>query len=648
MKRAMKCRLAGLTRPYALLHTPFVAVTVIGLVATAVVTVAAIPHFGLKGVLAWLVPFCALFSVSWSVCLFDRMRFAMASIRGRDLLLVLAIVVCISLFFYIWLSQEHTIYYWDRGTYWIQCRDIADMLALGSNRTYKAIYSSINNSTYNMLIPFLLCVPLRVCGGSFAAFVALVAFLFALPSIVLCSAIVRLIQLNFGDSMLLPPWLVSICFFGFAALSVPMIQGWSDALLVWPVFALYALVLANKGEKFSFYIPSCFGVCLLFVLLSRRYFAYWIVGFVIGMAAYFIAELVVRYDGSQKKLAVNYLLSFIVPGGVVLLVCLVFFPGFVERSVAGNYAFAYQAYDSGGGYVGKTALLIKWFGMVTTLSLVAASIASFLDGRARYFIMLLIINMVCSACLFWEVQDMGTQHYLLVAPEIFLIIVIGVAGLAQREFIIQKAIAATCVTLLSVYCCINFLYYSGVIPYSSAAAALFGEARHEQRFRDDFDSLQILAESIAADDTVWVAASSGTMCDSTLLRSFPQFDIPYTPKVIASNIDLRDGFKTVFFDANKVVVCNPVQLHKAEQHQRVVALVAPRLLDESDSIGKHYIHVDTFELQNGITAFLLEKTSDYTANDVRSLEREFDLYYAAYPNLFHDRFETYIDDNNLD
>ena len=113
-----------------------------------------------------------------------------------------------------------------------------------------------------------------------------------------------------------------------------------------------------------------------------------------------------------------------------------------------------------------------------------------------------------------------------------------------------------------------------------------------------------------------------------------------------AEVDLREGFPIHFFDADFVIVSDPLQIHLREQDQSVVVKLA-EVMTNSTPISKHFkkIREYTFHPEtqgvSSVTFKVYEKISPFEKSNIDYVEKIFVELYPNQDELFKNRFEAY-------
>lgn len=184
-----------------------------------------------------------------------------------------------------------------------------------------------------------------------------------------------------------------------------------------------------------------------------------------------------------------------------------------------------------------------------------------------------------------------------------------------------------------------------IVPRNVVCENAYGNRSHALLIRGDLDSVYAMADSFGDGDSVYVLSSSGILNSDILAKSYINRGLTANCVILpTSHVDLRDGFPTAFFSANKIVVCIPYQTHMKEGTQHVVTDLADYVLSRE---GEQYALIGTYLLDDGVIANVYELTEPYSADDYQVLEDVFAAEYPSYGDLFTSRIEDYASQHSV-
>ncbi len=525
-----------------------------------------------------------------------------------------------------YVSAERFVYAWDWAAYWLQYQEFGALLRSDGVAALGEIRRSIAVSEYTP-VPVLPLMPFEFAfGPGRLPYILAITNAALLPSAFLISWLVERTRARRSW----PRYL--LCTAGVLALHVlwaPALRGLPDVLGV----AIGCVILLawfgdRPPERYTLARLAGIGLLLCLLILTRRYYLFWVVGF-------FPAALLARFaDMPRAERSARAVVAIVRALAVVGMACLVFLlilaPPFVRRLVTNDYGAAYSAYRAelvGAGTLGQ---IVDHFG-VALLALCIGGLIWLVTRRVtRGLGTLLIVQAALAFGLFTHVQTLlSVQHYYLLVPAagVGLVAVIAALwGAAWHPGWRAAGIAAVLATVVA----------SSLTSFSSAqpgAGPLLPRARFAPLVRPDLDTLRRLLATLAAlkPHQVYVAASSQLFNSGILSMGCRDLQPTLCPHIaVTQDIDRRDGFPRGMLDADYVVLATPTQYHVRPEDQRVVGLVA-RDIRSGQGLGRSFARLPgTFVLTQGISVDIYRRTASLPPEAVTALGAELA---HAYPDM---------------
>jgi hypothetical protein len=551
------------------------------------------------------------------------------------------ILVSFVVFVSYWVQQDQYVYYWDSAGYWTVSIDRMNYIFSHSFvENIKSLRVSINSEDYNVFLPSVVALPLRVFGYTYAKYVLICCTMFLIPSFVVQGLTVsKMIQ-----NTALSKGVLFVTAIALAALGggnyYAIFRGYIDAAYLLPMSVVMYLFVDYDFRRVSITRNIAIAMMLVMIWVSRRYTIFFLIGFVMSMVVK--ALVVVMQDKGLthwKSIVINFLWIGCVSLGSLLL----FVRNFVLRALLTSYGEMYSAYDAELPY--KIHTLAATFGYVTGVLVVAIGVICWRSKKQRVNYISLLVLIFVETVVFWQTQAMGIQHRMLLNIPLYLICAMIFEQWPTNEGV-QKAVAygkkatvVVCLLLLAA----NFVKaFSN--DFSTRGCGTWWSERYYPLQRGDIDTLEQLASEMnelteETEETIYIAAS-GNKLNSDILKKLHMPDTENAvPQMLDTyDVDLRDGFPPYFIQATYVVTTDPVQTHLASG-QEVVTYLASNVQDSESYIGRHYECIDQFELDGGVTAKLYRKVSEYTEEDIDQMRAYYTELYPGYESMFADRMQ---------
>ena len=556
----------------------------------------------------------------------------------------ISFLVVITMIVFYWVKQNRYIYFWDYSGYWTMSIERAKyMFEHSLIDNFKTLYESINNDDYNVFLPTILAFPMKTMGNEFSTYVLLCFAMFLIPTFFVQGRLaVKMIKTSkISDNWIFVIFLIaSSC---FVQNYYALLRGYVDVAYLLPMSVAMYLFVEYDFERVSFRRNSAIVCMLILTWICRRYTIFFLIGYAVAMLVKGIYTLLKNHS-SARSVVVN----FIEIGTFSIAVLMLFFRRFFLHALLTNYGEMYSAYDA--PLSQKVQRLIENFGYDTAIIVVLVGIILLFLRIKDVNYIALVLMAVIEICMFWNTQDMGVQHYMILNVPIFMLVIMSFNGCIQwwssqrgakkrMAICVQHALATLCIIVIF----INFakVFFHDI---SSAGCGTLFPQRYYPLQRNDISTIETLTQRLnelteKTDNYVYVAAS-GMILNNDILR---KADMPDTANAVphmyaTCDVDLRDGFPTDFLYAKYIVTTDPVQLH-LPSGQEVVNYLALNVQNPESYIGRHFQYMEQYELDDGVIAKIYVKISDFNNEDLQEMRDHYGKLYPGYSNIFEDKIK---------
>ncbi len=556
----------------------------------------------------------SLFILCLFVSIRDRFREIIASslkFSRFDAIFLLAISVVLNLVVLIYAKNSSTIYFWDNAGYWTTSHQLCKLWqSEGFAALIDAVLDSVTTLDYNYIIILPAIVAVRLFGTSRYVFLAAIANVWLYPTYVLIW--------GFARSRCKHAYLTAAA----VILSLPMLVynvliGFIDVGGVVLIAAALILLFTDKAAKADFGRYFLIGAFLAAALLLRRWYAFYALAFIVALAVI-------------GTIAKRTLIPVIGALSSFAFILLFFFQTLVSGKLLADYGAMYVAYSIG---LDKDFLLFfRYYGVLLTVIWLAASVWNIIKDKHRAANLLVLIQSVLCFAMFSRVQTHGQQHLLLYAANFIfpLILALGsLEALSPRRIASLAALGCSLVMALSPF-------LPRVQPASREALTtptVLPSFSWSPPRRDDsrtiVDLMRRLDEYGESGDRVGILASSFILNEDILLNAEASLSLPRVSDVdrgylvVLPAVDQRDGWSDTLLTCDVLVVADPIQLHLGEENQAVVWLPAEEILSGEGIGGAFRLTEDCYVLNDGVTAYIYEKTREITAEEWAELTAKF-------------------------
>lgn len=565
----------------------------------------------------------------------------LASISKLDLVTSFVILVFVLFFSFIVISKNNYIYFWDHGREWRAALTLKDGLLVRPFQTLGEIYRSINNDDYNKLMPMLIVLPLYLINASFKVSVLIVEAFYMCPAII----IIALMIFKVLNSLNLKNIKFSVLVF-FTSFTPILHYVVFDGFIDPPVLILVAVILLlsinidykviNKKKD------VLLAIALVLVVLFRRDFAYFVVGYLTSQFVFAGIQLFECEDKDSKRRVIKgYMFNMMIIGAISLTILGLFFTKFLYRSVFNNFSLEYKAYDV--TLYEKFARIPEVFGWIIIVAAVIAPIVySWFNKYYFRIIVPLMVNIVITTWLLWRVLQMNYHQYYLIIIQVLVLACIGILGITQ--LIHYKHIICVVSVFMVLFTMINMSSMFLVLKINLPFKYLFTTKYYSPKVMNDINSINRLVDKLNQIGKMEPSSKFYTLASSTVLNQniIASSKIPDILNAVpqmsqTSDVDLRDGFPTSFLDANFIIVGDPIQTHLPKGTQEVVTYLAHQVMDVDSYLGKNYAFVEDYDLDDGVKAKLYKKIHSLDRTVYNNLQTYFDSLYPNQSDKFHNR-----------
>lgn len=417
-------------------------------------------------------------------------------------------------------------------------------------------------------------------------------------------------------------------------LSMPLLhwslsRGMPDAFGL--VFALLIMLvtLDYRFEKVEWGRWLVLLGSIIALSLSRRWYMYWMVGYIGVYALNWLSWAIARAVRKQTVLpAVRNACLFVFPS---LLVIYVLLKPMILHVLSYDYGRFYAFY-SGGGMLYEMKLQLGRIGYLPMLLMGVGLIYGIFCRRTRRLALSAIAGFVIAAYLFVNVQNTGWHQNLLTLPFFWVLLVLGCMVCSAAKIRIVRGI-------LSIAAAGIFAFQTafGFVPGLTGGRWLSSGSLWEQP-RNDIAQIRALsvwiAENCTRDESAYmIPHSSLYMPDMfrTVLRPdrWVESVLPYGSAVPGTHV-----FPTPLFDAKYVLTCEPFKDSGLSGKYNEVFL-------KQVAEGKFELE-KTFDMENGYLFYIYRRVQPVTLEEIEVYRTAFAEENKAFPENFDQVFDAYI------
>lgn len=497
--------------------------------------------------------------------------------------------VAAGVWLYLFLRQESTIKTWDSAVYWMKFIENADLF-------YDDIFGALARLVHTFSgeysdLAVLPMLPIGAYSGRwFYRYTFFVYALYYVPfGVLLALYLLRVMK----RSVEIKPWHFILCSF-VCAFSVPLFHpvllGYVD--VVGLVLVMLHLHLTFDNDLQHFEIKTCaqLAVLSLCLLLLRRWYAFWIVGFYFSFGVSFLVRCIKDKKLHWKKAGALFANLSVIAGSCLIWLAVVT-PATITMFLANQYSEAYAAYKTRTDF-GDLIYICKDFGWLLAAAAMIGVIAVLFQKGLREIGVKQLVIFTVSFALFQRVQSAGVHHRYLFIP-LFLFGICSAIILSEKLFRRPGRQAIFAGALACIYLG-NFAVAYAIPPrgIDSPSNTLLTQVREKPQVRGDVQTIQQLVQDInsttsAYNTKAYVVGSSDVSSQEVLKRALLPDSLDATPNILSgSMIDLRDGFPSSAFLADTVLVGDPLQGSRDAGSEVIARLYD--LFEENPETARYY------------------------------------------------------------
>lgn len=558
-----------------------------------------------------------------------------------DFLRIFIVAAVSTGFIVMMISAQQTIYTGDQMETWEPTLFCEETVFTTPFRAVKDLIHSINHVDYNNFLPMLMALPMHLFGKSFLCYELYVWLMFGLPAIFFASATFKSFFEQIGIKIF-PCSAIMALFVLYPVTDVPILVGYANISILLPGAMIFALLLSLDREKIQLKPLILIALLCVLAVFQARTSAYLLLGLFLGYTVYIIAIGVIERTFLRDLIALVPKFAVIGLSGLIFTLPL-FFP-FIKHALTYDIGTAYSAYQLGFNLSTRILAHMWYLGYLPYILAISGAIVSFRSKKTVPITAMLLIWAISSPILICRVQLVDRQHYYtMILPFVFLITLLIDFALSKRKIVGFGLIF---------FLAINFLQTFGATFNTSG----FLTCPYVTPIRHDIEKLKIFAENmnkltVGTEKKIYSFADSGLYNCHTLKKLYVPENRESMPNLMDTfEIDLRDGFPTHFFNADFVIVSNPIQIHLLEKNQQIVVKLAS-LITKYSPLSHHFKKIGeyTFTAQDEDVKFIVyEKISPFEKSDIDFVEKTFVTLYPDQNSLFKNRFEQYKAENFKD
>jgi len=526
--------------------------------------------------------------------------------------------------FVIWyLHAEKMFYYWDYLQYQEKLIQICSQ-HIAINKRFDSLLYSIQHDSYTDLGVYPLLPFCSVFGASRMPYILYIYFLYGLPTTIVLFLSARRYARFLAPTTTLSSVIILLTAVLAPQLWAPVLMGFIDISGLICVGVVLLITFRKTTSKFNVYDIIGIVTSLIIMILLRRWYAYWAVGYVGGLFIESLLFSVFQKNKPLSQLIEEILIICIITICIPLALFLIGGNGLIQRFMA-DYASIYYPWKFESTVIAFIGEFTAKFGLLVSLIFIFGVIFQGVYNPLKSRILFLISSFCVTYFLFHTVQSFGPQHLYLLLPTIIIIISTTISlGITRLKGI--RAILGIVIFIMVLSA--NFIWV--FVPMGDVSlglvSRLFSQYRHPPLARHDMGSIKKLLQKtqslyIQRDGWVTLVASSEELNASLLRNACEYFQFKQTfcnAIALFSGVDV-DGFPDVLFNSTYLLVAEPTQTHLRASDQRALGIFAEEI-KKSDSLGQYFQKITPgYTLDKGITVYIYIQKQTVPMERIKSL-----------------------------
>lgn len=545
-------------------------------------------------------------------------------------------------FFSLFFSMEQEIKTYDSTVYWIKSIDGRALLADSLPQYALRLRESMARE-YTDLAAFPL-IPLSYAfGQEFSGYCLSVFLLYYLPACLFLTVFtLRLVSLGQKAVPATPRAGDFITCFCLCALCVsflwPAMKGYLDVAGVLLMALLLNVILRWNGVDFTVKRILTLTVLSMVLLLTRRWYAYYIVGLYFSFGLYAVLDMALCRTLSLRKVGL-LIRNLGIIAGISALCLFVLNPRIYDAFLGTDYSVAYSAFKTRAVWDNIFEML-RNLGLLWAVAAIAGTLWLLKNAGTRLKVFWLLTAVAVAAALFFLVQDMGYhQQYLILPTVLVLACVFCIAATAYAR---QHSIGGLSFVFIGI-CAANFSF--GYVPAMQniglSAQPLTTQMRSYPQKENDIDLIRQIVTDLEnktqnTSYSVYVVGDSKPISPERLRRSFLPRQTDVAPFILENNIvDLRDGFPSQLFLAEYILLSDPFQTYFATPQQ--VSYQVYDLLVRGEEFAPYY-ELETRYPSEGANILLFRKVKPADTVAIDLFKERLQHFYPEQGALFEPNY----------
>ena len=422
---------------------------------------------------------------------------------------------------------------------------------------------------------------------------------------------------------------------GFTLLHKSAVAGQPDIIGIIYLTSIVLLTIDYKFEKIEIPRLLFLAFSVFCLIISRRWYSFWLVGYVCAYALYLIYYLIKTKD---KKIRINIIKNasiFCILTTAFLVMSL--YP-LISRIIKDDYSVSYSAWNIGGLNI-EMVHQFQRLGLLYICVMIIGIIYGLKNRKLRRLTLMTVIQFIVTLLAFIRIQNLGDHQSLILVLAYMTLFVFGI--FATEVPIFKKDFSKIGLGIITFIILANmFGAYTEKLFYGKI---LFQELTLKPVIREDYDTLGEMADFILenCDDKnmAYINVATPLYCANT-------FQYYYLPDRTLKNyiyyesaIDSVHGFPIEMLDCKYIFISNVRLEATGAQLGHIIPYIKESI--ENSEISYKYKAVKEFKMTDEITFTAYERVVPVDTKEIEYYKEKFKEQSELYPELFENRLNEY-------
>lgn len=408
-----------------------------------------------------------------------------------------------------------------------------------------------------------------------------------------------------------------------------LLEGMPDVFGLVFVFGIIILTINYNFKKIDFERLIILAIMTFFLIICRRWYLYFIIGYYISYVILLLLPLVLKKDFKTLKIVFINGLKFAIVYGIFLVASL--YP-MIIKIINANYKVSYVAYKEG-NLIYEFTNQLKTFGLITIIFSLIGYLMLIKNQNQKYRkYLILLTTYFLTVIAFNTVQNFGIHHMLMLIPSVIIGIYLFIISLINYQYKIPFIII---IVILS----INFIYS---IDTKLKNNIFFTTVPLVSQKRSDINEIKTLSK--------WIIDNTGDektayMIPHSWIYNPDIFKFALAPTIISyerlsygSAMLGSQKFPVELFDANYILTSVPFT-------GQSIAYKYDEAFMNSPYLESNFKLIKEFDMHNGYIFKIYERIAKVTLDEITYYLTYFEDENKEYPNMYGEVIQDYIDNN---